>query len=324
MKKFNLVLTGLLIGVIIWLLVVLILGVIYQPTYANDVKVTVNFNNKPVEGTETVETTRQVPVTCPFSGETKTSEVKTVVKKTKSEPSERRVVVTEDAFKETMQQVAYTARQEAQNEYDKNFTTLLTILTIFGIAWPIMIALLQFKFNESELNKIRQAEENAQKSIQKADEAYNNSQATLCAIKELASSTQVISTETTKRMGILFETNKIVFGAVAIGNTDLSDYYYVLALRCSTWALQVTKEFGISAETLEDMISNVTLIQPHCWSYNLAESSCQMLIQVREDLRKSIEVSGDNLDLVMRLFALLDEKIAVYKKLLATADNKNK
>ena len=49
-----------------------------------------------------------------------------------------------------------------------------------------------------------------------------------------------------------------------------------------------------------------------------------MLIQVREDLRKSIEVSGDNLDLVMRLFALLDEKIAVYKKLLATADNKNK
>ena len=102
MKKFNLILTGLLVGVIIWLLVTLILGVIYQPKYSNDIKVTVNFNNKPVEGTETVETTRQIPVTCPFSGEMKTSEVKTVVKTTKSGPSERRVVITEDAFKETM------------------------------------------------------------------------------------------------------------------------------------------------------------------------------------------------------------------------------
>ena len=324
MKKFNLVLTGLLIGVIIWLLTTLILGVIYKPTYANDVKVTVNFNNKPVEGTETVETTRQVPVTCPFSGEMKTSEVKTVVKKTKSEPSERRVVITEDVFKETMQQVAYTARQEAQNEYDKNFTTLLTILTIFGIAWPIMIALLQFKFNESELNKIRQAEENAQKSIQKANEAYNNFQTTLKALQKLSSSTLELSNETTKRVGILFDTNKLVFSAVAIGNTDLSDYYYVLALRCSTWALQVTKEFGISAEALDDMISNVDLIHPHCWSHNLTESSYQMLIKIRHDLQNSIEAKGENIDLVTRLFTLLDEKIAAYEKLLVANNSQQK
>ena len=124
---------------------------------SQEIQITVNFNNKPVEGTETVETTRQVPVTCPFSGETKTSEVKTVVKTTKAEPSERRVVITEDAFKETMQQVAYTARQEAQNEYDKNFTTLLTILTIFGIAWPLVIAYLQYRINKSDLRKIRKA-----------------------------------------------------------------------------------------------------------------------------------------------------------------------
>ena len=169
MKAFNLVLTGLLLGIIVWLLVTLILGVIYQPEYSNDIKVTVNFNNKPVEGTETVETTRQVPVTCPFSGETKTSEVKTVVKKTKSEPSERKVVVTEDAFKETMQQVAYTARQEAQNEYDKNFATLLTILTIFGIAWPVIIALLQFKFNESDLKEIKNDLIKANKTLSKAN-----------------------------------------------------------------------------------------------------------------------------------------------------------
>ena len=170
MKAFNWVLTGLLIGVIVWLLVTLILGVIYQPEYSNDIKVTVNFNNKPVESTETVETTRQVPVACPFSGKTKTAEVKTVVKTTKSEPSERRVVITEDVFKETMQQVAYTARQEAQNEYDKNFATLLTILTIFGIAWPVIIALLQFKFNESDLKEIKNDLTKANKTLSKAND----------------------------------------------------------------------------------------------------------------------------------------------------------
>ena len=164
MKKFNLVLTGLLIGVIIWSLVVLILGVIYQPKYSNDISVTVNFNNKPVEGTEIVETTRQVPVACPFSGETKTSEAKTIVKKTQLEPSERRVVITEDAFKETMQRVAYETRKETQNEYDKNFATLLTILTIFGIAWPVISALLQFKFNEKEIQKISDLEKQVQKN----------------------------------------------------------------------------------------------------------------------------------------------------------------
>lgn len=149
-----------------------------------EIRITVNFNNKPVEGTETVETTRQVPVACPFSGETKTSEAKTVVKTTKAEPSERRVVITEDAFKETMQQVAYTARQEAQNEYDKSFSTLLTILTIFGIAWPAIIALLQFKFNEKEINKIDSANatitaaktlaEKATEQAAKALQATNN------------------------------------------------------------------------------------------------------------------------------------------------------
>ena len=133
-----------------------------------EITITVNFNNKPDFGTETVETTRQVPVACPFSGERKTSEAKTIVKKTQSEPSERRVVITEDAFKETMQRVAYETRKEAQNEYDKNFSILLTILTIFGIAWPLIIGLAQFKFNEREIRKIDDAEKTVKDAIKLA------------------------------------------------------------------------------------------------------------------------------------------------------------
>ena len=170
-----------------------------------EICITVNFNNKPVEGTETVETTQQVPAVCPFSGETKTSEVKTVVKTTKSEPSERRVVITEDAFKETMQQVAYTARQEAQNEYDKNFATLLTILTIFGIAWPAIIALLQFKFNERELDKIQLSKKNADSAILLATQANDLSNNTAQKAQHALNELKTFQSETYFEMYTIFE-----------------------------------------------------------------------------------------------------------------------
>lgn len=324
MKAFNLVLTGLLLGIIVWLLVTLILGVIYQPEYSNDIKVTVNFNNKPVEGTETVETTRQVPVTCPFGGETKTSEVKTVVKTTKAEPSERRVVITEDAFKETMQQVAYTARQKAQNEYDKNFTTLLTILTIFGIAWPVIIALLQFKFNEHEISKINQAQKNSEDALKKAntacEQAVNNNSLT----HDLLQLSQKLHTENLKRSRISFDTYKVVFGSMAMVNPDFSDYYYILALRSTVWSIQATKELGYDDKDFEDMIFTVGYIKPQCKFKDVTSESYNFLIHIKQDLQKTIEAKGRCLELVIQLFALLDEKIAEYEKLLAVTDGDEK
>lgn len=321
MKKFNLILTGLLVGVIIWLLVTLILCVIYQPEYSNDIKVAVNFNNKPVGGTETVETTRLVPVACPFTGEVKTSEVKSVVKTTKNEPSEQKVVITEDAFKETMQQVAYTAHQQAKSEYDKNFVTLLTILTIFGIAWPVIIALLQFKFNENELNKIKQAQNDAQAAIKKSEEAVNKHQKTIDIMKQLSSVTQKVYKETLMRIQILFDTNSICFNSMALGNTDFSDYYNILSLRCSVWSIQATQELGISEETLKNVIKNAHLITPKCKHYNLTKNNYKMLLKIRGDLQNKIAKSGKNFELLMQLCSLLDEKIAEYKKLLAATDS---
>ena len=291
------------VALLAWFAYTLIQNTKPQPQdKTQEICITVNFNNKPVEGTETVETTRQVPITCPFSGEMKTSEVKTVVKTTKSEPSERRVVITEDAFKETMQQVAYTARQEAQNEYDKNFTTLLTILTIFGIAWPVIIAMLQFKFNESELNKIKQAQDDAQTAIKKAFKV----------IQELSSLTKDAYSETLKRIQMLFDTNHVAFSSMALGNKDFSDYYYTLALRCTVWSIQTTKELGISKDTLKNMICNINLIKPQCKFHDLAKASYDMLLKIKIDLQNNIEANDEKLELL----TLLDEKIAAYEKLL--------
>lgn len=313
------------VALLAWFAYTLIQNTKPQPQdKTQEICITVNFNNKPVEGTEIVETTRQVPVACPFSGETKTSEAKTIVKKTQSEPSERRMVITEDAFKETMQKVAYATRQEAQSEYDKNFSILLTILTIFGIAWPIIIALLQFKFNENELEKIHQSCQKSECAISKANFLNEQVAKHIDITKQLSNAAQEAHMDTLKRVQVLFDTNNIAFSSMAVGNTNLSDYYYVLALRCSVWSIQATKELGVSKEDLESIIANIKLIQPHDKICGVENRSCEMLIKIREDLQKNITVSGEMVNLTIQIFTLLDEKIAAYEKLLATADNNNK
>ncbi len=239
-----------------WFAYTLIQNTKTQPQEKNqEIQITVNFNNKPVEGTETVETTRQVPAVCPFSGETKTSEVKTVVKTTKSEPSERRVVITEDAFKETMQQVAYTARLEAQNEYDKNFTTLLTILTIFGIAWPVIIGFAQYKFSERELKKIDDADKLIKQSTSDANNAIKLAED---ADKKLNEASK-IATEANDRAEKI---NAILKKTQCESYSSLSDLY-------SHFARHIDEDSNMSKNEFEDYcLFRAIYFQLKCAEYN--------------------------------------------------------
>ena len=147
MKKFNWILTGLLIGLVVWLLFTIANNTIFRAQYDNYIKIT------------TIATGKTT--------------------------ADNNITISKDEFDATMQKVAYAARLEAQNEYDKNFTTLLTILTIFGIAWPVIIGLLQFKFNERELDKINKTQRNANAALKKTDEAFNEIE----VIKNLSSNT---------------------------------------------------------------------------------------------------------------------------------------
>lgn len=80
-------------------------------------------------------------------------------------------VISKEDLDKALTTVAYTARKEAQSEYKDNFSILLTILTIFGIAWPVIVGLLNFKFNEKELDKISETQDNVTKAITTANTA---------------------------------------------------------------------------------------------------------------------------------------------------------
>ena len=75
-------------------------------------------------------------------------------------------------IKTEMAEALVKVEERAVNAYNDNFATLLTILTIFGIAWPVIIALIQFKFNEKKINEIELATEKI-KQIEKKTKEIN-------------------------------------------------------------------------------------------------------------------------------------------------------
>ena len=64
-------------------------------------------------------------------------------------------------IKKELAEALIEVENRAVAAYNEKFTILLTVLTIFGIAWPLVVAILQLRFNEGELTKIKEAEEKA-------------------------------------------------------------------------------------------------------------------------------------------------------------------
>ena len=64
-------------------------------------------------------------------------------------------------------------------EYEKKFATLLVLLTILGIVFPIIIALIQREFTARELAKIDDGLNESKSAFQKAEEAQLNARESL-------------------------------------------------------------------------------------------------------------------------------------------------
>lgn len=65
-------------------------------------------------------------------------------------------VISQKDLDTALNAVALVAKREAADEYKNNLSVLLTILTIFGIAWPIIISILQSQKIKLETEKINE------------------------------------------------------------------------------------------------------------------------------------------------------------------------
>ena len=78
--------------------------------------------------------------------------------------------IDEVAIKKELAEALVAVEARAANAYNDKFVALLTVLTVFGIAWPVIMGILQFKFSEKEINKIESALEEIKSLEERAQE----------------------------------------------------------------------------------------------------------------------------------------------------------
>lgn len=74
-------------------------------------------------------------------------------------------------LKEQLHTALMEVSGKAESAYNEKFATLLTILAVFGVAWPVIIGLLQLRFNEKELQKIDNSVQESHNAQEKAENA---------------------------------------------------------------------------------------------------------------------------------------------------------
>ena len=61
--------------------------------------------------------------------------------------------------------------ERASRAYNEKFAAILAVLSVFGVAWPVIVGFLQFKSNEKELNKIETTSNQAKTASEQATNA---------------------------------------------------------------------------------------------------------------------------------------------------------
>ena len=82
-----------------------------------------------------------------------TDSAKTTIESTKEEDIPECYTIQMDDFENALKAVALVSRQEASDDYHKSLSIIVAMLAIFGIIFPIVIALIQNRFNERDIKK---------------------------------------------------------------------------------------------------------------------------------------------------------------------------
>lgn len=131
-------------------------------------------------------------------------------------------------LKEQLHTALMEVSEKAESAYNEKFATLLTILTIFGIAWPVIIGLLQFKFNERELDKIG-------KSVRKSRDAQKKAKMAMKELHKQQAIEYATFAELLYAMGIeACERSKTEVYALLDGQTEVpspSDFFFVHTIK---------------------------------------------------------------------------------------------
>lgn len=121
-------------------------------------------------------------------------------------------------LKEQLHTALMEVSARAETAYHEKFASLLTVLTIFGIAWPVVIGLLQFRFNERELKKIQDTEDKIKVVEQAAKDAISRADSATEAASNAHSSmidNQIILKELEDLKTDLYNSSPFIYQSLA-------------------------------------------------------------------------------------------------------------
>ena len=93
-----------------------------------------------------------------------TDSAKTTIESTKEEDIPECYTIRMDDLDNALKAISLASRQEAAEDYHKSLSILIAMLTVFGIIFPIIVALIQNRFNERDLDKIEKTAIKADKT----------------------------------------------------------------------------------------------------------------------------------------------------------------
>ncbi len=80
-------------------------------------------------------------------------------------------VIKKDNIENILKAVALVSRQEAAEDYHKSFSILVAMFALFGIGFPVLVAFMQHRFNERQLDEIKETNVKANNANSDAQDA---------------------------------------------------------------------------------------------------------------------------------------------------------
>ena len=200
------------------------------------------------------------------------------------------VHISKNALEDTLQKSAYAARREAQIEYDRNFSTLLTILTIFGIAWPLIIAFVQYKFNEKEMKEARTA---------------------ISETKQAQRDLKLFEDQYIKSAFMNWANFRTVFELLSmdVQNKHSANLCHACSLNCLVSMLQLKRSEKLSRKDFSDLLAAIDKVDPKLFNATSRDSSKTILLSIKTKL-VGIMTSDDELnDMKKQGIEQLEQKI---------------
>lgn len=199
------------------------------------------------------------------------------------------VQISKSALEDTLQKSAYAARREAQNEYDKNFSTLLTILTIFGIAWPLVVALAQYKFNERELDKIQAARKDAANSLAQAQTARKDNEKIVETINKFLSVFERSVATNWSAQGLVYSHLDLAMQQANMGDVSIYNMLKVMSSFCIIAGIKYDPDNAINPKVINKIGHNIVHVSPESVRNKCSVISKLMITNIKNEIEILLE-----------------------------------